>query len=73
MIVSSSAYTCRTSWSTAADELATCLDQHLSLSPQEREVMSAKCQETARSMTVENNVRQLVTVFEEVLVEKNRA
>ena len=57
----------------AVDELTACLDQHLSLSPKARAVMSTKCQKTAQSMTVENNACQLLKVFEEVLVEKNRA
>jgi UDP-glucose:(heptosyl)LPS alpha-1,3-glucosyltransferase len=53
-------------------EMTAAIDRHLSLSPAERDRMSAACWETARGMTVEKNVQQTLELFEEVLLEKFR-
>ena len=54
----------------AAEEIADCIERHLSLTTEATERISSRCWETARTMTVERNVRQTLEVFEEVLREK---
>lgn len=56
----------------AVDEMTDCLNEHFSLSPALREEMSDACWNLARTMTVENNVRRTLEIFEEVLLEKFR-
>ena len=56
----------------AVAEMTSCLDRHLSLPSERRELMAQRCCETAREMTVEKNVRQTLEMFEEVLLEKFR-
>lgn len=56
----------------AIAEIADRLDTHFSLSSAERSRMSALCWEKARQMPVEQNARQTVELFEEVLREKFR-
>lgn len=57
----------------AVDELASCIDCHLALDFNEHATMSAECWNRARRMTVEENVRQTLAMFEEILLEKIRA
>ena len=56
----------------AVDELAACLDRHLSLPASRRRQMAAACWKTAQQLTIEKNVQQTLDVFEEVLREKFR-
>jgi len=56
----------------AVSEMIRCLDDHFSLSPAARTAMSEACAARARQMTVEENVRQTLEVFQEVLLEKFR-
>lgn len=56
----------------AVSHLAEILDYHLSLPTKRRKAMSEACWNTARSMTVEENVRQTLELFDEVLLEKFR-
>jgi len=56
----------------AVDEIADHLDGHLRLSSSRRDEMAAACWSTAQSLTVEENVRKTLDVFEEILLEKNR-
>jgi UDP-glucose:(heptosyl)LPS alpha-1,3-glucosyltransferase len=56
----------------AIAEIADRLDTHFSLSSAERSRMSAQCWEKACQMPVEQNARQTVELFEEVLREKFR-
>lgn len=56
----------------ARDEITACIDAHLSLSADAGARMSRRCLETAGRMTVEENVRGTLDVFEEVLREKFR-
>jgi UDP-glucose:(heptosyl)LPS alpha-1,3-glucosyltransferase len=53
-------------------ELTECIDFHLSLGSAQRDAMSSECAKRAGRMTVEENVRQTLEMFEEVLVEKFR-
>ena len=57
----------------AVGELADAVDHVLALPPGERERLRDNCVATARRYTVENNARQTVAVFEEVLREKAAA
>ena len=54
----------------AIQEMAEKIDRHLQLSRTERERMANHCWATARGRTLEENARQTVAVFEEVLAEK---
>jgi UDP-glucose:(heptosyl)LPS alpha-1,3-glucosyltransferase len=56
----------------AVDELKECIDHHLMLPPGRRDAMSAECARRAGRMTIEENVRQTLQMFEEVIVEKSR-
>lgn len=53
-------------------ELTEQIAAYLAVSIEEREMMRAACVETARRFTLENNARQTVAVFHEVLREKFR-
>ena len=48
------------------------IDLHLQLTETDRESMSRCCWEQARQMTLEDNARQTIKVFEEVVQEKSR-
>jgi UDP-glucose:(heptosyl)LPS alpha-1,3-glucosyltransferase len=54
----------------AVSEMADHIDQHLSLSVDERQEMAAHCWSTAQGMTVEQNARNTLRVFEDVMREK---
>jgi UDP-glucose:(heptosyl)LPS alpha-1,3-glucosyltransferase len=54
----------------AVPEMAEYIDRHLSLSERERQEMAAACWQTAQGMTAEQNARNTVRVFEDVLREK---
>lgn len=56
----------------AVDELAETISSFLKLPTSERDRMSEHCVQTASRFTVEENARQTVAVFEEVLREKSR-
>lgn len=53
-------------------EMTEAIDAHLSLPESERARMSSACWETAGKLTVEENARQTLEMFEEVLLEKFR-
>lgn len=57
----------------AVSELAWHIDRHLDLSQGERQVMAEHCWRTAQGMTVEQNARNTIRVFEEVIREKAAA
>lgn len=54
----------------AVQDMADCIDHHLSLSGSQRQVMADHCWQTAQAMTVEMNARNTLAVFEAVLKEK---
>ena len=54
----------------AVDELAHQIEAFLTLPAEIRAAMRAHCVETARRYTIENNARQTIDVFHEVLREK---
>ncbi len=56
----------------AVDEMTCSIDNFFSLSDAQRTEMSATCWEVAQKMTLQKNVQQTVTLFQEVLDEKNR-
>ena len=58
-------------WSVSA--LADLIDHHFSLPESTKTSMSDACWETASKLRIEENARQVVSVFEEVLREKNAA
>lgn len=56
----------------AIQQLADAIDGHLALSHSQREAMRHTCVATAQGMTVEQNARATLAVFEEVLRDKHR-
>ncbi|MES2788700.1 MAG: glycosyltransferase family 4 protein [Planctomycetota bacterium] len=54
----------------AVHEMAECIDFHLARSSSERQVMAQHCWQTAQGMTVEQNARNTLAVFEAVVREK---
>ncbi len=54
----------------AVHDMAECIDYHLSRSSSERQAMAEHCWQTARGMTVEQNARNTLAVFEAVVREK---
>ena len=56
----------------AISEMVEMIDLHLQLTETDRETMSRCCWEQARQMTLEDNARQTIKVFEEVVQEKSR-
>ena len=56
----------------AISEMVEMIDLHLQLTETDRESMSRCCWEQARQMTLEDNARQTIKVFEEVVQEKSR-
>ena len=57
----------------SVDEMTEGINMHFDLSTNDRETMSVRCVETARQMPIENNIRQTLQLFEEVLDEKRAA
>ncbi|HUG90520.1 MAG TPA: glycosyltransferase family 4 protein [Planctomycetaceae bacterium] len=57
----------------AADEIAACVDEHLSLPAAARQALSDRCWATARQWTIERNVEETLDMFQEVLREKSRS
>ncbi len=56
----------------AVDEMIEWIDHHFDLTTDQQSKMSDTCWNVAQQMTLEKNVQQTVTLFEEVLDEKNR-
>ncbi len=54
----------------AVHDLADCIDHHLGLSTRERLTMAQHCRQTAEGLTVEQNARNTLAVFEAVIREK---
>lgn len=54
----------------AVQDMADCIDHHLSLPSSLRQIMTQHCSQTAQGMTVEMNARNTLAVFEAVLREK---
>lgn len=54
----------------AVHDMADCIDHHLALSGSERQAMAEHCWQTAQGMTVEQNARNTLAVFEAVVREK---
>ena len=53
-------------------EMSDCLDHHFSLPKSKHEAMSVQCRSTAEHLTMEENVRQTLEVFEEIVRDKVR-
>ncbi len=54
----------------AVHDMAECIDHHLALSSSQRQAMAEQCWLTAQGMTVEQNARNTLAVFEDVIREK---
>ncbi len=57
----------------SVDEMTEGINMHFDLSVSQHETMSHRCVETARQLPIENNIRQTLQLFEEVLDEKRAA
>ncbi|WP_166820437.1 glycosyltransferase family 4 protein [Thalassoroseus pseudoceratinae] len=57
----------------SVDEMIDGINLHFDLTGRELEAMSARCVQTAQQMPIENNIRQTLQLFEEVLDEKRAA
>ena len=55
----------------AAEQMAALIDRHFKLDSTRREAMSVRCQETAKSRTIQKHVQQTVALFNEVLGESH--
>ena len=54
----------------AVQDMAECIDHHLALPRSQRQAMAEHCWQTAQGMTVEQNARNTLAVFEDVIREK---